>query len=158
MRAARRFRSLVAALAIPLAACVEVVGPETVVIEDPCGARFVTIGSTVSATLSSADCLTQDDTESYVDYYELTVHSNTWVDLYLESFDFDAYLMIFDETDALVAEDDDSGESSDAWVTVKLPPGRYYIAATSFAGGERGNYTLYVDEAVVTANGTAASR
>lgn len=144
MRAARRFRSLIATLAIPLAACVEVTGPAAAV-EDVCNARYVSIGSTISGTLSAYDCVTQDDTESFVDYYELTLYRTTDVDLYLESYDFDAYLMVFDEFDELIAEDDDSGESTDAWITVKLPAGRYYIAATSFDGGEQGSYKLYVE-------------
>lgn len=145
MRAASRFRILVATLAIPLAACVEVTGPEEAVVEDACRARYVGIGSTIAATLSGSDCVTADDTESYVDYYELTLTRTTDVDLYLESFDFDAYLMVFDEFDELIVEDDDSGESTDAWITVKLPPGRYFIAATSFIGGETGNYRLFVE-------------
>lgn len=145
MRATNRFRSFAAALAIPLAGCVDVMGPDTVIVDDSCRARAVSIGSSVSASLTGYDCVTDDDTESFVDYYELVVHQTTWVDLYLESYDFDAYLMVFDEWDELVAEDDDSGESSDAWVLVKLPAGRYRIAATSFAGGETGAYTLYVD-------------
>lgn len=145
MFAARRFRSLFAALALPLAACVEVTGPATVVVDDVCNARYVSIGSTISASLSGYDCVTADDTESYVDYYELTIFETTWVDLYLESYDFDAYLMVFDEFDELIVEDDDGGESTDAWLTVKLPPGRYYIAATSFDGGETGNYRLFVE-------------
>ncbi len=145
MRAASRFRSLIATLAIPLAACVEVTGPVAVVEDDACNARYVSIGSTITGSLSSYDCVTQDDTESYVDYYELTLYRTTDVDLYLESLDFDAYLMVFDEFDELIVEDDDSGESTDAWITVKLPAGRYYIAVTSFDGGERGNYKLYVD-------------
>ncbi len=145
MRAANRFRSLVATLAIPLAACVDVTGPTAVVIEDRCQARYVSIGSTIAGSLSGYDCLTEDDTQSYVDYYELTVYSTTWVDLYLESYDFDAYLMVFDEWDELIVEDDDGGESTDAWITVKLPPGRYYIAATSFDRDETGAYKLYVE-------------
>ena len=67
------------------------------------------------------------------------------MDLYLESTEFDAYLMLFDEWDELVTEDDDSGDSSDAWITVRLPPGRYYIAATSFVGGETGAYRVCVE-------------
>ncbi len=149
MRAVRHLRQLVATalFAMPVAACVEVTGPGTVIIDEPdrCAARVVYIPSTVSASLSGYDCLTADETQSYVDYYELRVHETTWVDLYLESFDFDAYLMIFDEWDELIAEDDDSGDSTDAWVTVKLPPGRYFIAATSFDGGETGNYKLFVE-------------
>jgi hypothetical protein len=53
---------------------------------------------------------------------------------------------VFDQRDNLIAEDDGSGESTDVCVTVKLPPGRYYIAATSFDGGERRNYTLFVEK------------
>lgn len=132
-------------LALPLTACVEVMGPETVIVEDHCAARRVYLPSTIEASLTGYDCLSADATESFVDYYELRVTETTWVDLYLESFDFDAYLMVFDEWDELVAEDDDSGDSSDAWITVKLPPGRYYIAATAFEGGETGAYTLFVE-------------
>lgn len=145
MLATRRFRSVVATLALPLAACVDVVGPDVEVVDDPCAARFVSIGSTIAGSLDRFDCFTQDDTESYVDYYELTLYETTTVDLYLESFDFDAYLMVFDEWDELVVEDDDSGESTDAWITVKLPAGRYYIAATSFDAGETGEYRLFVE-------------
>jgi hypothetical protein len=145
MRATNRLRSLAAALALPLAGCVEVVGPDTIIVDESCRARAVSVGATVSATLTGYDCVTDDDTESYVDYYELVVHETTWVDLYLESLDFDAYLMVFDEWDELVVEDDDSGESSDAWALVKLAPGRYIIAATSFSGGETGAYTLFID-------------
>lgn len=145
MRAATRLRATLAALALPLAACVEVTGPGTVIVDDRCSAVWVQRPSTVDATLSAWDCTTEDGTESYVDYYELTVHETTWVDVYLESYEFDAYLMIFDEWDDLVVEDDDGGESTDAWVTVKLPAGTYYIAATSYDGGERGRYRLYID-------------
>lgn len=145
MPAARHFRSLIATLALPLAACVEVTAPGPVVVEDPCRSRFVNIGSSVTASLTAYDCVTADGTESYVDYYELHVTASTWVDLYMESYDFDAYLMLFDEWDELIVEDDDGGESTDAWITVKLPPGRYFIAATSFDADEEGLYTLFVD-------------
>ncbi|MBA3853898.1 MAG: hypothetical protein C0503_05750 [Gemmatimonas sp.] len=144
MRAVRQF-ALTIALALPAAACVEMTGPETVVVEERCAARRVYLPSTVDAALTGYDCLTDDETQSYVDYYELRVTETKWVDLYLESTEFDAYLMIFDEWDELITEDDDSGESSDAWVTVRLPPGRYYIAATSFTGGETGAYRLFVE-------------
>ena len=144
MRAVRSF-ALSLALVLPLAACVEMTGPETVVVEDRCAARRVYLPSTVDAALTGYDCLTDDATESFVDYYELRVFETTWVDLYLESTEFDAYLMLFDEWDELVTEDDDSGDSSDAWITVRLPPGRYYIAATSFVGGETGAYRLFVE-------------
>lgn len=141
----RAVRLLALALTLPLAACVEVTGPETVIVDDRCASRRVYLPSTVDAALTGYDCLTDDATESFVDYYELRITQTQWVDLYLESFDFDAYLMIFDEWDELVTEDDDSGDSTDAWITVRLPPGRYYIAATSHAGGETGAYRLYVE-------------
>lgn len=141
----RAVRLLAFALTLPLAACVEVVGPETVIVDERCASRRVYLPSTVDAALTGYDCLTDDATESFVDYYELRITQTQWVDLYLESFDFDAYLMIFDEWDELVTEDDDSGDSTDAWITVRLPPGRYYIAATSHAGGETGAYRLFVE-------------
>ncbi len=144
MRAARSSRLLAAlSLALPLAACVEITAPA--VVEDRCAARTAYQPSTVEAALTAYDCVTADASESYVDYYELRVTQTTWVDLYLESTDFDAYLMVFDEADELVTDDDDGGDATDAWITVKLPPGRYYIAATSFEGGETGAYRLYIE-------------
>ena len=69
MRAVRSF-ALSLALVLPLAACVEMTGPETVVVEDRCAARRVYLPSTVDAALTGYDCLTDDATESFVDYYE----------------------------------------------------------------------------------------
>lgn len=141
----RAVRLLALSLVLPLAACVEVTGPETVIVDERCASRRVYLPTTVDAALTGYDCLTDDATESFVDYYELRITQTQWVDLYLESFDFDAYLMLFDEWDELVTEDDDGGESTDAWITVRLTPGRYYIAATSHAGGETGAYRLSVE-------------
>lgn len=141
----RAVRLLAFAVTLPLAACVEVLAPETAIVDQRCTARRVYVPSTVDAALTGYDCTTDDATESFVDHYELRITQTQWVDLYLESFDFDAYLMIFDEWDELVTADDDSGDSTDAWITVRLPPGRYYIAATSHAGGETGAYRLFVE-------------
>lgn len=148
MRAATRLRALLATLTLPLlAACVDLTGPSTVIVDEgpDCRARWVTRPSITNAALTAWDCTTDDATSSYVDYYELRVYNTVWVDFYMESYDFDAYLMLFDEWDVLLAEDDDGGEATDAWMTVKLPPGRYFLAATSFDSGERGAYRLYIE-------------
>ncbi|MBX3132863.1 MAG: hypothetical protein KF689_05690 [Gemmatimonadaceae bacterium] len=148
MRAATRLRAFLATLALPLvAACVDLTGPSTVIVDEgpDCRARWVQRPSTTHAALTAWDCTTDDGTQSYVDYYELRVYHTTWVDFYMESYDFDAYLMLFDEWDVLVADDDDGGEATDSWLTVKLVPGTYYVGATSFRAGERGAYSLYIE-------------
>jgi hypothetical protein len=148
MRAATRLRALLATLTLPLAAaCVDMTGPTTVIVDHTpdCRARWVQRPSTTAATLTRWDCTTDDATSSYVDYYEISVHRTTWVDIYMESYDFDAYLLLFDAWDVLLAEDDDGGAATDAWMTVKLPPGKYFIAATSFDSGETGAYRLYIE-------------
>ncbi|MEX0908281.1 MAG: hypothetical protein WDZ58_00845, partial [Gemmatimonadaceae bacterium] len=65
----------------------------------------------------------------------------------LESFDFDAYLAIYDwDTGELLYENDDFNDfDTDARLSGTLPRGRYVIAATSLAAGETGQYVLTVD-------------
>lgn len=105
--------------------------------------RRISIPATVDGDLRSGDCrLRQDDTP--VDYYEFTVNSSRTVFIDLESFDFDAYVLLYHEDGRLIAEDDDGGVDTDASLAVDLRPGRYVVAANSYEG-EGGEYRLYVE-------------
>jgi hypothetical protein len=143
MRLAKSFRLLAAAALIPLAACVEVTGPGLE--DDSCPVRLVDIGESLPGTLSSYDCVMSDGSATYADYYELRVYSTTWVDLWMDSDHVDPYLVLYDEYDNILAEDDDSLGNLGAWIQVKLNPGIYYIAATTFDVGETGSYLIGVD-------------
>ncbi len=143
MRLAKSFRLLTAALLLPLAACVEVTAPGYE--EDSCPVRLVNIGEIRTATLSAFGCVMDHGPATYADYYELRVYSTTWVDLWMDSDHVDPYLVLYDEWDNILAEDDDSLGNLGAWIQVKLSPGIYYIAATTFDEGETGRYTLGVE-------------
>lgn len=63
----------------------------------------------------------------------------------LESPDFDAYLLLLDPDDNLVGEDDDSGEGTDARLSLTLAnTGIYSIIVNTAFPDEVGNYTLTV--------------
>ena len=67
----------------------------------------------------------------------------------LNSDDFDAYLVVAErEGDGLrfLAEDDDGGSDSNSTLTVYFPDdGFYVILATTYSGGETGDYQLILD-------------
>ena len=60
----------------------------------------------------------------------------------MRSTDFDAYLVLTDESGSLITEDDDSGGGYDARITWQLEPGNYTVWATSYAEEESGTYSL----------------
>jgi hypothetical protein len=110
-----------------------------------CDVREVFVGDALGGTLSSGDCRVQN---AYTDMYFFD-HRNEQDILIidLESFDFDAFLSIYDwDTGELLYENDDFNDfDSDARLSGTLPRGRYVIAASSYDAGETGQYVLTVD-------------
>lgn len=144
MRLPTRFRTLAAALALPLAGCTTVAGVDDRPDDQGCVTRAISIGQAIPASLSRFDCL-DEQFGTYVDWWEIAITQTTWVDIVMESTELDAYLELWDAEDYLIAEDDDSAGDGNAWIRVKLPPGFYYIAASSFAEGEVGRYIISVE-------------
>lgn len=141
MPLARHLRLAVVSLALPLAACTETTG----LAEDPgCTTRLINVNESIPAMLSTRDCV-DEQYGAYVDWYELRIFETQTIDILMESGEVDAYLELYDEDDVFITEDDDSLGGSDAWIRVKLSPGTYYIAATSFDEGEVGRYVLTVE-------------
>jgi hypothetical protein len=146
MQVARAFRTAVAvALTLPLAACVETTGLEVADRRDSCSLRPIAINETLAGNLSAADCLMDDGSDAHADFYELRIFSTTYVDIYMESTTMDPYLVLLDEDDNVIAEDDDSLGGFDSWIQVKVTPGTYYIAATSYMARETGAYLVTVE-------------
>lgn len=147
--AATTRRTLLALLTpLALAGCVEVVAPVVVDdYDDPavCSLTPIYRGETLSGHLNDYDCTSLDGSETFSDLYEFVVYGTEWVDVYLESNSIDPYLSIYDEWDNVVAEDDDSLGNRNAWIQVKLPAGRYTIAASSYGRWETGRYYLTVE-------------
>ncbi|MBX3172931.1 MAG: hypothetical protein KF709_00825 [Gemmatimonadaceae bacterium] len=141
MSASRQLRLALAAFALPLAACTETVGLE----EDPgCVTRLINVNESIPSKLSELDCV-DPSYGAYVDWYELRIFATQTIDILMESSDVDAYLELYDEDDQFITDDDDSLGGTDAWIRVKLSPGTYYIAATTFDEGELGRYVVTVE-------------
>ncbi|MEX2167773.1 MAG: hypothetical protein WD851_00560 [Pirellulales bacterium] len=109
-----------------------------------CDVREVFIGESRGGTLSSGDCRVQG---AYSEMYMLDLRNDSDLIIDLESFDFDAYLVLYDpDTGEVLAENDNLNDfDTDARLDGFLPRGRYIISATTFNVGETGQYVLTVD-------------
>ncbi len=110
-----------------------------------CDVREIFVNESRGGTLTSGDCLVQN---AYTDMYLLDWRTeNEFLIIDLESFDFDAYLVLYDrDTGEVLYENDDVNDfDTDARLSGYLPRGRYVIAATSFEAGQTGGYVLTVD-------------
>lgn len=84
---------------------------------------------------------------TFADFYTFYGVAGQEVTILLESEAFDAYLILFDDTDTVI-EDDDSGGGSNAFIRYTLPyTGYYYVVANSYYAGEFGEYTLTLNMA-----------
>jgi len=110
-----------------------------------CEVRDIFVGEALGGTLSSGDCRVQN---AYTDMYFFDHRNDQDILIIdLESFDFDAYLSLYDwDTGELLYENDDFNDfDTDARLSGTLPRGRYVIAASSFEAGETGQYVLTLD-------------
>lgn len=75
--------------------------------------------------------------------HEVELQLGNYVEVNLDSGDFDAVLYVFGPDGELIAEDDDSGGGSNARVSfIAEQSGEYTLQATSFIDGGSGNYRL----------------
>jgi plastocyanin len=121
------------------------------------GGRLVA-GTPVSGTLAQADA--QLDSGEFVDSFTFEGRRGQAVTVDLESTAFDPYLIIVGPGDAKRENDDLSDTVRNSRIVWTLPAdGRYTVAVTSFAAGERGAYRLRLatgqsgDTPVVASNG-----
>jgi hypothetical protein len=105
----------------------------------------VALGSTVTGSVSFASCQYID---TFADIYQVSLTSDTSIDVRLNSSDFDAYLVLLDAKGNVVDQDDDSGGNTDARITAPLAAGVYYIVAKPSGGfTAHGNYSLILSAA-----------
>jgi hypothetical protein len=110
-----------------------------------CDVRDIFVNDARGGTLTSGDCRVQG---AYTDMYLLDWRTEEeFLIIDLESFDFDAYLVLYDwDTGEVLHEHNNLNDfDTDARLSGYLPRGRYVIAATSFEAGETGQYVLTVD-------------
>ena len=84
---------------------------------------------------------------AYSDLWAVQAESGQVLTADLSSAGFDAFLMLMSPTDVeLVAEDDDSGDGTNARITFDVADsGEHLLVASSYEAGETGDYELRVD-------------
>lgn len=110
-----------------------------------CDVEQIFVGESRSGTLSTSDCVVEG---AYTEMWFLDNRDDQYQFIIdLESFDFDAWLGIYDwDTGELVAWNDNLNSfTTDARLFGSLPLGRYVIAATTSLTNETGQYVLTVD-------------
>ena len=141
-----RFRSpaaLLVVIAFTLTACDDSTGPEDGEFLG-CGVTAVSVGETLSESLSSSDCRLEGAGE-FVDYYGFSVGSDRSITIDMVSNQVDTYVILFDrESGDVVAQDDDGGAGFNARLRTTVAEGSYVVGATSFAAGDTGPYELSI--------------
>ncbi|MTJ29104.1 M48 family metalloprotease [Aphanizomenon sp. UHCC 0183] len=97
--------------------------------------------------LKSGDSVITDDGSLY-DQYKFSGSKNQSIKIYLESQDFDTYVMLLDAEGNKLAENDDQGEdSSNSFLHVTLPKqNTYRVVVNSYQPQNQGKYNLRVVE------------
>ena len=107
--------------------------------------EFLT-GNVVNGTLNESDFQLED--QSYFDVFQFTVNQTTDYRIELSSDDIDTYLYVARILDNQIIDnevfffDDDSGAGTNSIVNGSLPPGTYWIVATSYGPNDTGSYSL----------------
>lgn len=108
-----------------------------------CIVGWIVPGVTVNDALQSAGCAFSDGT--LADVYEVYLRAGQRLTITQQSSSFDSYLMLVNQTENVVAEDDDSAGGANSRIVYTAPAeGVYAIYATSFNPRETGNYSLTV--------------
>jgi hypothetical protein len=105
--------------------------------------RSLSLGSGTSGSLDTGDCRLGDG--SAVDYYRFRISSPRTVYISEQSGSIEPYVALLDEYGSVVAEEDNGGPGFSEISGIYLPEGTYYIAASSYAAGDYGSYTLDTD-------------
>jgi hypothetical protein len=109
---------------------------------DQCPPSPIECAKPIQGSLSAKDCTLATDGSS-LDLYRLELPEAGEVALSLTSTAFDTFLFVFDESCAVIAQNDDCTEGDlNSCLRMTLPAGVYHIAANSFSSGQFGDYTL----------------
>lgn len=119
-----------------------------------CQLPWVVPNLAIDGQISATDCA---DGGYYSDIYAVVLQAGQRLNLSMTSTVLDPYLIVFDASGNVMAQDDDSGTGLDAQLSYVAPAtGVYLIDAGTSSTGETGAYTLTVQR--VTAQvGPAAS-
>ncbi len=94
----------------------------------------------------TAECDSQNRDSTYARFYTFTLSDESEVTIDLES-ETDPYLFLLDDSDAIVAENDDINtpdRNYNSRIAMMLSAGDYTIEATTYSAGVTGSFTLAV--------------
>ncbi len=107
-------------------------------------AGTIAVGQTVQGRLKKGDVLLSQDS-SYAQEWQIDAREGQVVTIDLASDSLDAYLIVYGPGLAGDLQDDDSGGSCNARITLRFPStGAYFIAVTSTEKRRAGPFTLTV--------------
>ena len=119
----------------------------------PAGCVLLTFsGASVGGSWTS-DCVSRNRTENgdhYAKFFNFSVSRSSTIDLTLVS-SVDTYLLLLDETGAVIDEDDDNDDGvfnlphRSSGIRIALEPGSYIAEATTYAGETTGDFTVRID-------------
>lgn len=117
--------------------------------------KELAIGRTITDRLNSSNEVLSDG--SYAQRYRIQLTQNQVVQITLQGDDFDAYLMLQDDTGAVVAQDDDSAGGTDARIDFTAPKtGAYTVIVNSLGREQEGEFALFVESIRGGSTATAA--
>jgi hypothetical protein len=103
----------------------------------------ITVGQVVHGALRRGDAVSRD--QSYVQQWKIAAARGLVVTIDLASDSFDAYVIVYGPGLTHDLQDDDSGGSCNARITVRFPQrGVYHIAVTSTEQRQVGPFSLSV--------------
>ncbi len=119
-------------------------GAYTVSLEEvpPPTVTHISVGQTVSGTLTSSDSTSVSCSDCFADLYDFSLGSSQELTISLDSIDFDALLRVLNSSGVVVATDDDGGGDTNSRIARTFAAGTYRIETTSYSEDETGAYTL----------------
>jgi uncharacterized protein (TIGR03437 family) len=127
-----------------------------------CETQPITLGSSVSGSLTASSCRSARQANSYASRYSFAARAGEGVRIQLGAPNMDPYLYLFDAAGTLIAADDDSGGGNDARIPstgnflTLAAAGTYFIEATTFGSNETGTFSLRLESAASAARGRPA--
>ena len=109
------------------------------------GGSQLTLGREVSGRFEASD--PSGHRAGHADRFEISLATDTLIQIDASSEDADTYLQLFDGRDLLVGEDDDGGRRTNSRLVEELPAGTYTLEVSAFDGEPGGSYTLTAIEA-----------
>jgi len=106
-------------------------------------------GDSLKGKLETGDCL---DLDGFLgDVYPVNLAKPTRLRVDMTSLSFNPFLVPFDEQCSPINFNDDCDVDTNSCLVVDLPPGDYFVGATSSLGGEIGSYDISVSLGEITA-------